>query len=185
MGPTGLRYRRCSAGSPPIRRHPLEERYSSISCAFTRPVLQESRTAMQIPRSWMARPVESKRVISSGEVRPCASPVRTRPSSSTSSRPTAPAPAAAESSPPPLACSHSSQKRRHRARARARLRPCLARPRRAPPDAAPCQGRHRGSRDSHQGCRSRRRPRQRPSARLPTRQSSSPASASALPALAS
>ena len=72
--------------------------------------------AFAIARSWIARPVESKSVMSLALRRPSASPTSTAPISVTSSRRTTPAATAAASSPPWLACSQSSQKRCARAK---------------------------------------------------------------------
>ena len=70
-------------------------------------------TAWTIPRSWIARPVESKSVISSSACRPALARGG-RPQLADGACPTSPLATGPASSPPVLACFHSSQKRRHR-----------------------------------------------------------------------
>ena len=84
--------------------------------------------AFAIARSWIARPVESKSVISSS-ARPARGVAREHARRARSPRlaPTPPASTACTSSPPWLACSQSSQKTRARRARRRRSRPCPAR----------------------------------------------------------
>jgi hypothetical protein len=102
-----------AGGFDPGRSGPPLRRQSVSDC---RPVRSARSTqARAIARSWIASPVESNAVSSSGDRRPGASPASTAPSWVTFARPSRPAATARARSPEWLACSQSSQKTRVRA----------------------------------------------------------------------
>ena len=118
-------------------------RYSEVAGTETAPARQASSTAAAIARSWIASPVESKSVISSGEPRPGARPRSTSPISVTSPRATAPAAKPPESSPP---STPAPTRRRTAGSGRAppaRPRPCRAHRPRARRGAGRAAGRRR------------------------------------------
>ena len=131
--------RRASAFSP--RKRPALATPVGCCGTFAVALMRTSRTARAMPRSWIARPVESKRVMSSAPARPSASPASTAPSSVTSLAIDDPGARRRSRARPPSTPAPIRRRRACSARSLpARPRPFREHPRRGPRGAGPAAG---------------------------------------------